>query len=207
MVKYTQTHLEAWIDNLYIELDIHTPSEMYEKKIADYLNIYLFKKPLPSNSYINGEYRTMTIDNRISVVKQREVFFHELAHIVRHVGWQFKEMPLRFKELQEWDSRHFYFYAAMPWAILRNINLESPNIVVELSEAFFVSESFVINKLHYIRRKAKEYDVSVASRSLEIDSATYRPHEWSSETKRVMEQLKQQTGQEVINYVGLLRRD
>ncbi|WGV57973.1 ImmA/IrrE family metallo-endopeptidase [Brevibacillus brevis] len=85
-----------------------------------------------------GRFKSKTIDNRLPTLMQREPFYHELYHILRHAGQQIM-MPASFRELQESEARNFTMYAAMPLHMLKNYVYTQPEIVVELSEQFRVT--------------------------------------------------------------------
>lgn len=51
--------------------------------------------------------------------ENRKFFFHELCHIIRHVGDQ-RTMPELFRALQEAQASHFQLYASIPFYMLRD---------------------------------------------------------------------------------------
>lgn len=153
-MKYYPSPLENWVSQFYSRLSINTADDINEQTICYLLRIYYFKKPLKSFAYEQCNYKSITIDNRIPAEEQREVFFHELSHLLRHSGWQLKEMPLSFKELQEWDANRFVPYAAIPFHLLQEIDLQQADIISVLADTFKVTPELCERRLTRIYEKA-----------------------------------------------------
>ncbi|GIO06273.1 hypothetical protein J31TS6_23010 [Brevibacillus reuszeri] len=151
---YSPTPLETWISHFYKQLGIKTPEKLDEQRIARSLNIHLFYKEIPSMAYEFGRFKSITIDKRLPTLVQRERFYHELCHILRHAGRQIM-MPAAFRELQEWDARNFTMYAALPLHMLKNYDYKQPEIVEELSEQFRVTPELCTERLKRISEKVK----------------------------------------------------
>lgn len=151
-LKYSPTPLESWVSRFYLSLGIRRPNDLVEFRIAKALNIFLMYKDVPSMSYEFGRFRSITIDKRLPAKVQRERFYHELCHILRHAGRQIM-MPEAFRELQEWDARNFTRYAALPLHMIQEIDLNGPGIVEVLSEQFKVTPKLCLDRLSRIREK------------------------------------------------------
>ncbi|ARK32185.1 ImmA/IrrE family metallo-endopeptidase [Halalkalibacter krulwichiae] len=152
---YYPTPLETWIYILYKRLGIYLPSEIDEQVIAQKLGIYLYYKPIPSSSYENGRFKSITIDSRKTKKEQREDFFHELCHLLRHVGWQAgMMMPEAFRELQEHDSINFTRYAAIPFHMLKLFDIHDEQVVFHISESCNVTTTLVTDRLERIKYSA-----------------------------------------------------
>lgn len=149
---YSPTSLETWISHFYKQLGINAPEELDEQSIARSLNIHLLYKEIPSMAYEFGRFKSITIDKRLPLLVQREHFYHELCHILRHAGRQIM-MPTAFRELQEWDARNFTKYAALPLHMLKFLDLEQPGIVEILSDRFKVTPTLCYERLMKIRNK------------------------------------------------------
>ncbi|WP_236611096.1 ImmA/IrrE family metallo-endopeptidase [Halalkalibacterium ligniniphilum] len=67
------------------------------------------------------EIKLIAVNSTLEKEVQREQFYHELAHILRHARRQIM-MPKAFRELQEWDANNFTRYAALPLHMLREFN-------------------------------------------------------------------------------------
>lgn len=157
-LKYSPTPLESWVSRFYLSLGIRRPDDLIESRIAKALNIFLMYKDVPSMSYELGRFKSITIDKRLPAKVQRECFYHELCHILRHAGRQIM-MPEAFRELQEWDARNFTRYAALPLHMLTGINLRQPGIVGLLSEQFGVTPELCDVRLKRIQDKIRLHSV------------------------------------------------
>ncbi|WP_461301902.1 ImmA/IrrE family metallo-endopeptidase [Bacillus sp. F9_6S_D1_P_5] len=150
--SYQTTLLEDWITAFYQNLDIRTPSDLCIDKIAHKCNIILLKENINSYYIANNLLKMIVLDARLPLEKQREVFFHELCHIMRHVGIQ-GIMPTTFRELQEWDAVRFTIYAAIPFHMLIFINPLNDTIIPEMSEVFQVSPELCKKRLTQIHNR------------------------------------------------------
>jgi Zn-dependent peptidase ImmA (M78 family) len=150
--KYVTTALEDWVTNFYRQLLIVQPRHIKEEIIVRYFRIYLHKKPRPSFHEVIGHYRGITVDTRTSQEEQREQFFHELCHLLRHFGVQ-SMMPEAFRELQEWDAKRFTMCAAIPYHMLKFIDFEQDNVVTETAAMFKVTEELARARLEQIQRR------------------------------------------------------
>ncbi|WP_429844558.1 ImmA/IrrE family metallo-endopeptidase [Brevibacillus sp. FIR094] len=153
-LSYSPTSLESWLSHFYRKLGIKTPDELEEQRIARSLGIHLFYKEIPSMAYEFGRFKSITIDKRLPSLMQREHFYHELCHILRHSGRQLM-MPAAFRELQEWDARNFTRYAALPLHMLTSYDFRQPEIVDVLSEQFKITSELCIERVRRIREKVK----------------------------------------------------
>ncbi|MGG4444800.1 ImmA/IrrE family metallo-endopeptidase [Brevibacillus fortis] len=149
-LSYSSTPLEIWISQFYKQLGIYAPEELDEQRIARSLGIHLFYKEIPSMAYEFGRFKSITIDKRLSSLMQREHFYHELCHILRHSGRQLI-MPIAFRELQEWDARNFTRYAALPLHMLTRYDFRQMEIIDVLSEQFKVTPELCQERLERIK--------------------------------------------------------
>ncbi|MDT3416131.1 Zn-dependent peptidase ImmA (M78 family) [Brevibacillus aydinogluensis] len=152
---YRPTPLEEWVSQFYCRLSIFHPEDLDETEIARSLGIYLFYKEAPCMSYEFGRFKSITIDKRLKQKVQRERFYHELCHILRHAGRQIM-MPEAFRELQERDAKHFTRYAALPLHMLKNFDPHDPYIIENLSERFNVTPELCVDRLQRIKKNIFE---------------------------------------------------
>ncbi|MED1089708.1 MULTISPECIES: ImmA/IrrE family metallo-endopeptidase [Bacillus] len=150
--SYQTTLLEDWITTFYQQLGILKPNDLCIEKIAQLCNIILLKDDIDSYYIANNYLKMIVIDSRLSKEKQKEVFFHELCHILRHTGIQ-GIMPNAFRELQEWDAVRFTKYAAIPFHMLKYINPAKDTMVADMSEVFQVTPELCKQRLTQIQRK------------------------------------------------------
>ncbi|MFJ5625408.1 ImmA/IrrE family metallo-endopeptidase [Peribacillus loiseleuriae] len=151
-INYTTTALEDWITNLYSVIKIYHPKQISEENISRNYRIFLHRKPRPSNFEIIGRYEGITIDSRETREIQREMFFHELCHILRHTGVQ-SMMPQAFRELQERDAKHFTRYAAIPFHMLKYIDIDDPYVVDQMVSLFKVTPELCEARLEQIKNR------------------------------------------------------
>lgn len=155
-LSYSTTELEDWVTNFYIRLKINHPRQINIEYIARQYRIFLHKKPMPANFQVIGRYQGINIDSRESIEVQREMFFHELCHILRHAGVQ-SMMPEAFRQLQEWDARCFAKYAAIPYHMLNYVDINSPYVIDQMVDIFKVSPELCLERLEQIYRRNKIY--------------------------------------------------
>jgi len=154
-LSYSPSPLESWVTHFYKQLGIYSPEELDEHRIAKALDIYLFYKEVPSMAYELGRFKSITVDKRLPIKVQREHFFHELCHILRHAGRQIM-MPEAFRELQEWDARNFTRYAALPLHLITKYDYKEPGFVDLLSEDFMVTPELCEDRILRIKSKLIE---------------------------------------------------
>lgn len=150
---YTTTILEDWVSNWYIKSNFQHPSDLILRKIASKYEIFIHYKPIPSRYVRFGRYREIVINKTLDRLKQREQFFHELCHAIRHVGKQ-SMMPDAFRELQERDARHFTMYAALPHHMIKRYDLNDPDIIERWVQDFKVSYDLCEERLDQIMRRS-----------------------------------------------------
>ncbi|MDL4842791.1 ImmA/IrrE family metallo-endopeptidase [Aquibacillus rhizosphaerae] len=149
--NYTTTALEDWVSNWYQRIGINNPKQINLKYIARYYDVFIHQKEMPARYDVFGRYQAITLDSRTSVIEQREQFFHEFAHILRHCGNQ-SMLPDAFRQLQEWDARHFTMYAALPYHMLHNYEWDNPCLIEDLAHDFRVSENLCLERIEKIKR-------------------------------------------------------
>lgn len=152
---YRTTALEDWVTKFYVRLKIFHPNHIDEDYIARSCSIFIHRKARPSYYEVVGRYRGITIDIRDSKEVQREMFFHELCHILRHSGVQ-SMLPYSFRELQEWDAKNFTRYAAIPYHMIKYINLNDKNVVDQMVSLFKVTPQLCEQRLYQIKNRLSQ---------------------------------------------------
>jgi Zn-dependent peptidase ImmA (M78 family) len=155
---YKLTHLEDWITDFYRRLNIKYPQDIKMSKICRDLRVFLILQDLPSYTMIYGNLKRIHIDSRNTKEEQREHFYHELCHVLLHVGRQ-DMMPQAFLELQEAQATTFTMYAALPYFMLKEYDLHDRDIIYILSEDFCVTEKLVVKRLIQIKNRILSYYV------------------------------------------------
>ncbi|UOQ95145.1 ImmA/IrrE family metallo-endopeptidase [Halobacillus shinanisalinarum] len=150
---YTTTELEDWVSHWYKKRRFLYPVDLNIKKIAMEYEIFIHYKPLKTVYARFGGYKEIVINSSLNYIDQREQFFHELCHAVRHVGKQ-TMMTAAFRELQERDAKHYTLYAALPHHMVKNYNLNDPEIIERWSNDFKISQGLCEERLKQIKRRA-----------------------------------------------------
>ncbi|UOY92869.1 ImmA/IrrE family metallo-endopeptidase [Ectobacillus sp. JY-23] len=156
---FPTTPLEDWITAFYKRIGVKQPKDLNIDYIADQCNVLLLRERTESYRIDNDFIQIIVLDERLSPQKQREVFFHELCHMLRHYGNQ-GIMPESFRQLQEWDAVRFTKCAAIPIHMLQYIRLENNrDIIADMSEMFKVTPRLCKERLNQIRNRMaiKEY--------------------------------------------------
>jgi hypothetical protein len=157
---YRTTELEDWVTTLYKRLGIIYPKQINITDIARTFRIYIKRKERPSFHIVNGRYAEITIDVRKEIDKQKEMFFHELCHVLRHYGNQLT-MPKAFIDLQEWDAKNFTRYASIPHHMVKYIDLDSHNVIDQMVNLFQVTPELCEERLEQIKKRTR-YNIYVA---------------------------------------------
>lgn len=152
---YKPFPLDAWVSNFLKKMGIYTPEDIDETKIANDLRIYLIYTEMRSFAKVEGNFKLININKDLDKGEQREIFFHELCHILRHEGCQYKLMPTAFRELQERDANHFTRYAAIPFHMLGLFDWKSPTLAKDMSQVFKVSEELCQYRIDHIYRNLR----------------------------------------------------
>lgn len=149
MSKYYPTHLEKWVYQNYLKHGIVSPEDLHLDNLCYAYRIFIKLFPLKSSCWEIGNYREIILNSNLEFKEQREDFYHEMCHLLRHVGRQMM-MPKAFRELQEWDATNFVRYAAIPFHMLREFDLYDENIIETLSDRFQVTERLCKERLEKI---------------------------------------------------------
>ncbi|MBU8905560.1 ImmA/IrrE family metallo-endopeptidase [Desertibacillus haloalkaliphilus] len=153
-IVYQPTALEEWIMTRYKKIGIFSPENLTEEYISRAYRIH-FKRSLEAHSIQLGSLKLITVKASLDHQQQREQFYHELCHILRHEGQQLV-MSKAFRELQERDAWHFTRYAAIPYHMLFDLDLHDPDIIEIMSDRFKVTPKLCHERLTkiYNNRKA-----------------------------------------------------
>lgn len=149
---YHETVLEQWIYEHYRSNQIEKPEDLNLGRIADIFDVGLnfdFCKPFSDNNE-----RVIILDKRESPVRSRMVFFHELCHVLRHVGDQ-RKMPELFLEAQEAEANAFLLYASMPFYMIEKLSLPvyQNDAITYLASTFDVPLKLAKERLEQVQRR------------------------------------------------------
>lgn len=149
MMNYTNTLLEQQVEDELKALNITKPLQLLDIEwIATKYEVYLSDH---NNVSVSGVYEDMSfifLDNRLGYFEQREHFFHELGHIILHLGDQ-QHLPYTYTSLQEARAKKFALYFSVPTFMLKQTQLsqyrcESIDII---SKTFHVGHDFAMERL------------------------------------------------------------
>jgi Zn-dependent peptidase ImmA (M78 family) len=153
---YTLTEFERKIEKMYKERNILTPEDLNLQNVAKEFNVKLrFSDQGPQRAIWDEEFSVIFIDPNKTEEKQREAFFHELGHPILHCGNQTKDMNRKFRELQEAQANQFQLYAAIPFFMLKELELPKYEyqILKLIQSVFKVPESLAKKRLEQIKRR------------------------------------------------------
>ncbi|MDA7028577.1 ImmA/IrrE family metallo-endopeptidase, partial [Bacillus sp. CLL-7-23] len=146
--------LEEEIERIYMQLNIIEPEQINMDKIAESFNIYLHFEDVNSRMFCFNGYYSIVLDNKLSPEEQWQDFGHELCHVLKHSGDQFK-MSFMFRQLQEFQANSFMYHFCVPTFMLENIKL--PQLKSEaiklIGDTFNVTYPFSAKRLEMYRRK------------------------------------------------------
>lgn len=156
--NYRKTNLEVYIEELYISKNISTPQDINIIDLSHKIGINTEFVPIGSFSLESpaGKW-TIFLDNRISKIKQRNDYLHELCHLLRHSGNQII-LPKSFIKYQEEDAEQFKNYAIMPFYMIESLTIppDYNQAVYYLSSVFSVSIERAKKRFDQIRRREFE---------------------------------------------------
>lgn len=190
---YKQTDLEKMINKKYLDNGLLKPFDLMDIDfIASIFNAEIYYHGgKPTVDYDDNIVSIILIDSYSPIYKQREQFFHELAHPLLH-GDQ-RKVYESLKNLMESQANNFQMYAAMPIYMLEEymkIPLHS-TLVKILSVDFCLSPTLVERRIRQVKGRINQarMDHEAMVPDLRLDP------EYSSETKRILAQLQRQLAQ------------
>ncbi|ELK45107.1 ImmA/IrrE family metallo-endopeptidase [Halobacillus sp. BAB-2008] len=149
---YTTTILEDLITRWYKKHKFIEPNDLNVYSIGNESQIFVTSKPTQASYMKVGKFQEIVMDSRLPYIQQREQFFHELCHAVRHAGRQ-SIMPYSFYELQERDAKHFTLYASLPTHMINEYNIANPSIVEQLSRDFAIPKKVCLERIEKIKSR------------------------------------------------------
>ncbi|MFC5470157.1 ImmA/IrrE family metallo-endopeptidase [Cohnella suwonensis] len=155
--SYRLTPLEQWIDQLWLKSGIYRPAQLNIEEVAARLDVWVHYLGDTSRALEYMGMRTILLDDRLGAPARWEDFLHELCHVLRHAGNQ-TTMPRLFCEGQEAEANRFVLYAAIPFYMLKKVEL--PKRIDEAAENvachFGVTVELARKRLEQLQRRAFE---------------------------------------------------
>ncbi|WP_052098303.1 ImmA/IrrE family metallo-endopeptidase [Paenibacillus stellifer] len=161
MKHYRNTHLEDYAEHLYIQHDITSPEQITVSEISKRMGIII---EFTDVRFLRGaSFRTLSgnpiilLDKSRSFQDQRIDFFHELGHLLLHIGNQLV-MPEPFIKYQEESAEQFVLYALMPFSMIKRLELspDRQQAITQLAETFVVGRELASKRYDQILRREFE---------------------------------------------------
>lgn len=149
---YFLTPLEQRVEQLYRRIGIQSPEQLNVAELADRLDIRVYYADINSLAVERKGLYSICLNRRLSPAEQWEDFLHELCHLLLHCGNQMM-LPEDFVDLQEEQAGHFQLYAAVPFYMLKAIDLP----VTKEKLALFLMQEFRITYRLACRRADQIY--------------------------------------------------
>lgn len=154
-MRLNLTHTEEYIKTLYLGLGITKPQDLKIDVIATHFNIRVLYWSEDSRAMFVRNQAIVLINEHLTDEQKNQDFFHELTHVLMHVGSQ-RKLPKLFIEYQEIKANQFMYQAAMPTFMLEEIqvsDLTEPTVQF-VRQLFNVDRDFAYSRLtHYLNRK------------------------------------------------------
>ncbi|MPY20252.1 ImmA/IrrE family metallo-endopeptidase [Paenibacillus glucanolyticus] len=150
---YRETTLEQSISIHYKTNHIQAPEDLLDiELIAESFDVILRYEMCKSVS--DNKEKIIILDKRAALLLQRKFFFHELCHVLRHVGDQ-RKMPVLFKDGQEADAESFSLYASMPFFMISQLKIPNhqEDAIQYLASTFKVALKLAKLRLEQIQRR------------------------------------------------------
>ncbi|MED0704882.1 ImmA/IrrE family metallo-endopeptidase [Aneurinibacillus aneurinilyticus] len=158
MLKYyTKTMLEIWIEEQYKQKGILSPRDLTIERVCTEFCIEIEYTEKINNVVWDEELIIVYLNQNLSSQEQKEAFFHELCHPLRHVADQRNRHPI-FRgliELQEEQARNFQPYATIPFFMIEQLELPSRDkeIAGLLAQTFNTTYFFAYRRWEQIKRR------------------------------------------------------
>ncbi|MCV9886275.1 ImmA/IrrE family metallo-endopeptidase [Metabacillus halosaccharovorans] len=153
---YKRTELEIWIEDIYKREGLLKPSDLSIDNVSKKLGFGVtFMEGAPNRAIWDEEDAEIFLDSKLLIEETRGVFFHELGHPLMHYGDQGTMANKGFKELQEAQANQFQLYAAMPFFMIRELDLpNSENGIINVFiKEFNINRSLAKKRVEQIKRR------------------------------------------------------
>lgn len=150
--NYYETTLEQWISDRYRSNHILHPEDLDLDRVSDTFRVDLqYDQCKPFSDNVE---RVIFLNKRDPNPISRMIFFHELCHVLRHVGDQ-RRMNKLFKDGQEADANVFLLYASMPFFMISQLDIpdNQSDAILYLATTFRVPPKLAKQRLMQIQRR------------------------------------------------------
>lgn len=165
---YQNSHLEDYIQGLYLDWNINNPEQLNKYAIANYSNVGIYLSSDPSEAFYWESRYYIFINRDLDSRKRWQDFGHELCHVLRHSGNQ-KKMPIMFRDFQEWQADNFMYHFCVPTFMLQRIRLPPDQLAAAylIADTFNVELSFAKERLDRYLRKLYSGGFKVAEKQID----------------------------------------
>ncbi|MBP3950297.1 ImmA/IrrE family metallo-endopeptidase [Bacillus suaedae] len=179
---------------------IRTVSDLTTENICIAFDIDLHFEPRRSRCIFEDDFAVVILDSRLPRLQQRGKFFHELSHIIAHVGDQ-KRLNEPFKDLQETQAYWISLYTSMPRYLFEPAAIKYQSIQ-KLQQIFDLPEDMIIARFESIKRERKrqEFQYKMARSESKRRPKSLQPGQVYDSTLSILNQLKNQVGEERLSY-------
>ncbi|AWB45326.1 hypothetical protein DCC85_14570 [Paenibacillus sp. CAA11] len=193
LTLYQETELEQSISSAYKKHGFLRPEDLDIDQVADAFEIdivYYEGNPFSCNiSYV------IFLDKKMEPRQQREVFFHELCHVLRHAGNQ-KLMPRLFLEQQEIEADRFALYAAAPFFMIRELELpdHQKEAADMLAEEFKLPAALARSRIEQMQGRILQHvwQNETAKALNPSSNSVLSKSSWTEETQKLLDKLYHQ---------------
>jgi Zn-dependent peptidase ImmA (M78 family) len=192
LTMYHPIEIEEKINLIYKNNGLYSTTNLSIENISSVFKIDVQYYVGPSCADWEGD-PVIFLDSRLSLEKKREIFFHEISHLLLHVGNQDKMHSL-FKELQENQANSCQLYAAMPIYMFEEFQGVPYSSSIEvMSNRFMLPSTLVRERLEQIKRRISRahWDHQVKEQ-LQKQYRKADPANYSKETKDLLDKLYHQ---------------
>ncbi|MGM0967183.1 MAG: ImmA/IrrE family metallo-endopeptidase [Bacillota bacterium] len=156
-MKYTNSHLEDWIESFLINIGITEPAHLDRYRISNSLDIWIYYVNDKSHYVEINKLYSIFLNKNLTKEEQWQDFAHELCHIVR-LSSKYTNYHLTKKLwniFQEKQANYFAYHFCMPTFMLRRIDLPSDpkQAILQLSKIFKVTPEFAKHRLNLYYQK------------------------------------------------------
>jgi len=150
-MHYQATANEINVSNFLKNKGIIYPWDLQIENVCNIFDIDLELGEVSLALNYNG-YKMITLNKKKDEKQRQYEFFHELSHLLNHCGNQDK-LPINFRYFQENQADTLALYFAIPYHMLKFLNLQSNEVIREASEMFMLPDSIVYKRLNQIKNK------------------------------------------------------
>lgn len=191
---------EEKIINLYRSKAINTIADLSIETLAHAFNIEVKYHQYKSTCYYDDNCALMLLLDDQSLENKRADFFHELAHVIAHVGDQ-RKMSKDFVRLQERQAHWISLYASMPRYIFEPY-LNDSTTFRELVELFQLPETMIRERIRIVHQQqnTESYYENIKLQEASRLNRSLQKGKIYDSTFEVLEKLRNQVGEDKLSY-------